>query len=214
MKNIIISSALIILSSTYLSKAQVTIAESRDRIVFGAKAGINNSNVYDEKGDEFKADAKIGFAGGVFVGIPIGKFIGLQPEVLVSQKGYQATGKLFGTPYSNTRTTTYLDVPLQFQIKPIEYITLLAGVQYSYLLNQTDKFEFGSNSAIQEQEFKNDNPRNNIFGAVVGFDINVGHFVLSAKGCWDLQNNAEDGTSTTPRYKNVWLQATVGFRIY
>jgi hypothetical protein len=32
------------------------------------------------------------------------------------------------------------------------------------------------------------------------------------RGSWDLKNNNGDGTSTTPRYKNVWYQATVGYR--
>ncbi len=88
------------------------------------------------------------------------------------------------------------------------------GVQYSYLLHQKDVFAFGSNSIAQDQEFKNDNARKNIFGAVVGLDITFKHFVFSAKACWDLQNNADNGSSYTPRYKNVWLQATVGFRLY
>jgi hypothetical protein len=100
------------------------------------------------------------------------------------------------------------------QIKPAEFLTFLAGVQYSYLLHQKDVFAFGANSVAQDQEFKNDNARKNIFGAVVGLDITIKHFVISAKACWDLQNNAGDGSSYTPRYKNVWLQATVGFRLY
>ena len=30
----------------------------------------------------------------------------------------------------------------------------------------------------------------------------------------DIQNNNGDGTSTTPRYKNVWFQGTLGFKFY
>jgi len=31
---------------------------------------------------------------------------------------------------------------------------------------------------------------------------------------WDLMKNNGDGTKTTPRYKNVWAQVSVGFRIF
>src|ERR1035441_1494519 len=196
------------------SKAQDADIDPRGKLAFGLKAGVNRSNVYDATGQNFIANPKMGFAGGVFIGIPIGKYLGIQPEALISQKGYRATGTLLDSPYSDTRTTTYLDIPLQLQFKPFEFLTLLGGVQYSYLLHQRDVYTFGTNSVAQDQEFKNDNARKNIFGAVLGVDITINHFVISAKSCWDLQNNVGNGSSYTPRYKNVWLQATIGFRLY
>jgi hypothetical protein len=47
-----------------------------------------------------------------------------------------------------------------------------------------------------------------------GFDITMKHIVLSARAGWDLQENHSDGTSSTPRYKNVWYQGTIGYRFY
>lgn len=214
MRKSILTLAAIITTFTTTIVAQDSDNNIREKLTFGVKAGLNRSNVYDAKGQDFKADAKFGFAGGVFVGIPLSKYLGLQPEVLISQKGYQSTGTLFGTGYADSRTTTHLDIPLQLQLKPVEYLTFLAGVQYSYLLHQKDVFTFGNNSVEQDQEFKNDNARKNIFGAVVGIDVNIDHFVFSAKACWDLQTNAGNGSSFTPRYKNVWLQGTIAFRLY
>src|SRR6185312_10790629 len=215
MKKSSIILAVLVAGLAIVSKAQtMPIDDERNKLVVGAKAGANMSTVYDASGDNFKANPKLGFAGGVFVGIPIGKYLGFQPEVLFSQKGYQSTGTLLGGTYTNTRTTSFLDVPLQLQFKPTEFITFLGGVQYSYLLHQTDVFAFGSNSVAQDQAFKNDNVSKYIFGAVFGIDVNVDHFVISGKACWDLQNNNGDGSSYTPRYKNFWLQVTVGFRLY
>ena len=209
---------IIILTSIFVSYANISIAQeekdSREKLVLGAKAGVNVSNVYDEKGQDFTANPKAGFAGGVFLGIPIGKYLGVQPEVLFSQKGYQSTGTMLGSSYSDTRTTSYLDIPLQIQFKPISMLTFLGGVQYSYLLHQQDLYVFGANSVAQDQQFKNDNARKNIFGAVFGIDANIDHFIVSGKACWDLQNNVGDGSSYTPRYKNIWFQLTVGFRLY
>jgi hypothetical protein len=181
-------------------------------MMFGIKAGANYSNVYDAQGEEFHNDAKFGFAGGVFISIPIGKFLGVQPEVLYSQKGFHATGKLLGGTYDFTRTTNYIDVPLFIRLKPSKYFTILAGPQYSYLLSQNDVYGNGSTTAAQVTEFKNDNIRKNTLSVAGGFDINIMHTVIGARAAWDITNNNGNGTSTTPRYKNMWLQATVGFR--
>ncbi len=148
------------------------------------------------------------------MGIPIGKIIGIQPEVLISQKGFKGSGSLLGFPYSTSRTTTYIDIPLQLQIKPSEFIHIVIGPQFSYLLNQKDKYTFGSNSQEQEKEFENDNIRKNILGFVVGLDILLAkNLVRTGRVGRDLQNNNGDGSSTTPRYKNQWLQFTLVYKI-
>ncbi len=193
------------------------IGRSRDakrKLVLGLKAGINRSNVFDEQGLDFVADSKSGFAGGVFLAIPLGGFLGLQPEMLISQKGFMSTGRIDGDSYTLERTTTYLDIPLQIQLKPFRFFSVVGGIQYSYLLNQKDGLNFGSNSSEHNQDFKNDNIRKNILGLVAGADINIQHMVLSGRMSWDLMANRGDGSSYTPRYKNVVLQATLGYRFY
>jgi len=188
--------------------------DNREKFQFGLKAGINYSNVYDERGDQFNADAKFGLAAGAFIDIPFGKYLGIQPGVLISQKGFQANGMLLGSTYNFTRTTTYIDIPLLFSFKPSEFFTLLAGPQYSYLIHQRDVFANSNSSYAQEQEFQNDNIRKNIFGVVGGIDINMKHITLGARVNWDIQRNNGDGTATTPQYKNVWFQGTVGYKFY
>lgn len=204
--------AVVFASLANYSSAQVTEPDFRNKITLGLKAGANYSNVYDSQGEEFDADPKLGFAGGGFLAIPIGEKIGVQAEMLISQKGFKATGTILGSTYNFTRTTTYLDVPIMFQLKPIEMFTILAGPQFSYLMKQKDVFQNSAYSYLQEKEFENDNVRKNILGFIGGVDINIVHVVVSARVAWDLVNNRGDGTSSTPRYKNVWAQATIGYR--
>lgn len=215
MKKITITSLIIILSVSLFTVngfAQNTPAESRKSVNFGIKAGINFSNVYDSKGEQFNANGKIGAAAGIFVSIPIGKFLGFQPEILFSQKGFKATGSILGSGYSFTRTTNYLDIPLFLAIKPTSVLTLLVGPQYSYLMKQDDVFKNSITSVDQQRVFNNDNIRKNTLCFVGGADVNLMKLVLSARAGWDIQNNNGDGTSSTPRYKNVWYQATIGYR--
>lgn len=209
-QKLILASAIGILSVASLNAQS---AEGTDKLTAGIKAGLNISNVWDENDQEFQADSKVGFAGGVFFGIPIGQYLGVQPEILISQKGFQGSGTLLGFPYSTSRTTTFLDIPVQIQLKPSPFITVLAGPQFSYLLKQNDVFTFGDNSTEQQEEFTNDNIRKNILGFVGGFDVNYSHIVFSGRVGWDLQTNNGDGTSLTPRYKNRWFQFTLGVKI-
>lgn len=215
MKNSILLFAIIALTginSYSQTDSTTSTSDQRDHLLFGVKLGLNYSNVYDAQGENFVADAKFGVALGGFVSIPIGTFIGVQPELLYSQKGYKSSGTYLGTSYSMTRTTDFLDIPIYFVVKPVENISLLFGPQYSYLLKRTDDFTGGSLSASDIQTFTNDNLRKNIFGLAGGLDINIDHLIIGLRAAWDTTSNNGDGTSYTPRYKNMWYQATIGFR--
>lgn len=185
----------------------------RERIHFGVKAGLNSSNVYDSQDEEFNTDPKLGLAVGVFVTVPIGRFLGVQPELLFSQKGFKASGQLLGGAYDFKRTTNYIDVPLFVTLKPIPLLTILAGPQYSYLMKRTDEYTVGTTDIVQQEAFENQNLRKNTLCFVGGIDLNIKRIVIGARAGWDLQNNDGDGNSSTPRYKNAWIQGTLGFRI-
>jgi len=189
-------------------------SDSRTKLAFGLKVGTNFSNVYDSEGEEFDADPRLGFVGAAFIAIPIGAFLGVQPEIAYSQRGFQGSGVILGGHYDISRTSNYLDIPVFFVLKPIETVSIMAGPQFSYLISQKDVFSNGVTTIEQELAFENDNIRKNTLCFVTGLDINVNHFVISGRAGWDLFKNNGDGTSTTPRYKNVWGQLTIGYRIF
>ena len=210
MKKVILLIVLVTIS-VITSNAQST--DNRNAVSFGIKAGTNYSNVYDEQGNDFVADSKFGFAAGAFVAIPLGKFIGIQPEVLYSQKGFKSSGTYLGSTYSMTRTTEFIDVPLLLAVKPIAQLTLLFGPQFSYLMKQKDEFTGGTISSTQQQDFNNNDITKNIMGLTGGADINLNdNLVLGLRAGWDIKTNEGDGNSSTPRYKNMWYQATVGYK--
>lgn len=120
-------------------------------------------------------------------------------------------GLLVGREYKFTRTTTYLDIPLQLGFKPSEFFTIVAGPQFSYLLEQKDEFTSAFSNTMDKQAFDNENIRKNILSLVAGVDINLMHFIVGTRAGWDLSNNHGDGSSSTPKYKNVWFQGTVGY---
>ncbi|TCO07265.1 porin family protein [Natronoflexus pectinivorans] len=221
MKTLISIAIIVFLSSNYLDSQNTQYntedsyrTDSRENFYFGAKIGTNYSNVYDTQGEEFVADSKFGIATGVFVSIPIGKNFGVQPEILFTQKGFKGTGRILGEPYELTRTTNHIDIPIYLQLKPIKYVSILAGPQYSYLIKQKDVFETASSSIETQEEFLDQEIRKNTFGFTGGLDFNFEHIVLGTRIGWDLLKNNGDGSSETPRYRNVWYQFTLGYRFH
>jgi len=192
--------------------AQKSSADFREKLTFGVKAGANLSNVYDSQGEQFNADPKLGLAAGVFVALPLGKYFGIQPEILFSQKGYKGSGSILGSDYSFSYTSNYIDVPLLLAFKPISLISVVVGPQYSFLVKDNYTFNSALINVDQEYEFENDNIRKNTLSILGGIDFNLNSIVIGTRVGWDLQANKGDGTSETPRYKNIWYQATIGFR--
>lgn len=209
-KTILAIAALVLMVNVGSSQNQ--IIDTRSKVQVGFKLGANLSNVYDTNDESFTADSKLGLAGGAFAAIPIGSFLGIQPEFLFSQKGYKGSGSILGSEYSYSRTSNFIDVPIFVSVKPSSFLTILAGPQYSFLVKETYKFENEFINITDEQEFENDNIRKNILCFVGGVDANFNMLVVGARIGWDLQHNNGDGTSTAPRYKNMWYQATVGYR--
>lgn len=180
-------------------------------VAFGVKFGTNYSNVYSIDGLKFISYPKFGLAGGIFLGIPINQYFGIQPELLFSQKGYMAEGILFGSKYIITRTSNYIDIPLLLVINPAEYFSFVVGPQYSYLLSQKNKFENAQTSIEQEKEFDDESTRPSMFGFTGGFDTHFSAIILGGRVGWDFLKNNTDEETATPRYKNKWFQVTLGF---
>jgi hypothetical protein len=213
MKKILILLSFFMILGTTLCTGQFT-EDSRGKFKLGVKAGANYSNIYDSDGEGFDAEGKFGFAGGAFMMIPLGKVLGIQPEVLFSQRGYKQTGTFLGGNYELTRTTNYIDIPIFLSIKPASFITVQLGPQFSFLTKRKDVFKNPLSTIEQEKEFANDDFRKNTLCAVGGVDININQVVLGVRAGWDVQDNNGSGTSTNPRYKNVWLQASLGFLVF
>ena len=186
-------------------------ADYREDLRFGVKAGFNVSNVYDTEGEAFVADSKAGLALGGFISIPLNKYIGFQPELLLSQKGFTGNGKFLGTAYKFTRTTNHIDVPLLLQFKPARFLSILSGVQYSYITSSVDEFKTEFGTVENKSQFTNDDIQKNLFGLMIGVDFHIGkYFLLSGRAAWDVMNNRGNGDTKTPRYKNQWVQLTAG----
>lgn len=213
MKTIVYATAILLSAGTAFS--QLGADDSRDELFFGVKAGINVSNLYNENSANFQGDAKTAFAGGVFFQLPINRFIGIQPELLVSMKGYQATDNSGSTISTFKRSLSYIDVPVMLQIKPVRFFTLLIGPELSFLANTTDSHitTSGASTTTSSTTYQPTNLRKVNAGVLAGFDLNLGrHLVIAPRVGWDLLSNNPNNGPNNPSLKNFWFQACVGLR--
>jgi hypothetical protein len=186
---------------------------AKKQVLFGVRAGLSKSNIYAAS-SVLSASPRNGFSGGVFMALPIGSLLGIQPELILIQKGFSGTGTMNGERYDIIRTTTHLDIPIQVQLKPFRWLTILAGPQYSYLLKQTDQVTYGTAQQPPATRFSDVDLNQNLFGTLVGFDINVRHLMFSWRSGWDLTASPRSNTAAVPGYRNRWTQLTLGYRFY
>lgn len=205
--------SIIIIAGICIASVAIAQTDSRNSFLVGFKGGVNNSSLFDTHGQSFVANSLWGPVFGGWLSIPICTYVGIQPEVLYSEEGYSGSGMTDELAYSYTDRENFLDVPLLIQFKPSPNLYLLGGPEYSYLLSRNYTFSQGTTSETTQQSFSNENLRRNILGLMFGMDINFSHLTLGARVAWDLQDNDGNGTSTLPRYRNIWGQVTLGFRI-
>ena len=188
-----------------------TAASAQDRIKFGVKAGLNLSDIIKGDGNNnFDTKVKAGFNAGVTAEIPLIAGLAFTPEVLYSQKGYKLTSS-FG---EFTQTTNFIDVPILASFRLGSSFNIVAGPQVSFLLSTKNKFENGFGS-VEQTNVENDSDRfkKSQVGGVIGFRYDVNDkFDIHGRYALDFQKNNENGTTTTPEYRNQVFSVGVGVK--
>jgi len=184
----------------------------QDRVSIGAKAGFNIANVYDSKSENFSASPALGFVAGGFLTIPLSGAIAIQPEVVYSQKGYTNTYKNSGSNFKEKWTFNYLDIPLLLVLRMSDAMNIVVGPQINFLLSTDYKLKDGKVSANSKSSYTQD-WRKNTFAGHLGFDFNFGQLSVSPRVSVDVQDNNGKGVSTNPRFKNMFLQITLGYKL-
>ena len=197
-----------------LSISSAAFSQNSDRDLLpriGLKGGLSIATIIKSDNPDVSSQALFGFNGGAVLQLPIGRYIAIQPEVLFSQKGYHATGSNITGDYDYRRYLNFLDIPLLLRINLAKEFGLVVGPQYSYLLSTHTSFKSGGASYQEDVNNDNSNITKNIFGGVIGADINLNrNLFIYGRYTIDFKNNNGDGTSSTPSYKNQVFQFGVG----
>lgn len=174
---------------------------------FGVKGGVSFANIIKTDDSNFKTDYNVGYNAGVFVAVPIIGSLAFQPELMFSQKGYKSdVNNVLGSG-TLTQTTNWIEVPILAKISPVSGFSIYLGPQVSFLTKTNTKFETNAGTVDQTNyEDDADKFKKSIVGGVLGAGFNVGkNLSINARYALDFQKNNEDGSATTPAFKNqVW----------
>ena len=108
-------------------------------ISYGLKGGINFSNLGGSDWD-VNSYYKTSFHGGLFLDISLLGLVGVETGAYYSRKGYvDITHIEEGVILQESDYTyNYIDIPVLLRIKPIPFVSLFAGPQASFFLNQSN----------------------------------------------------------------------------
>lgn len=184
--------------TTYFVNAQA--------VNFGAKAGANLTKV---TGSSFKDEFDFGLQAGFFLEIDFNKQVGFQPELLWSQTATQrAQG--FSTLYPTLVNTAddgnvkldYLSIPLLLRINTGKALTILAGPQYSTIINKNENLMRNSENAF----------KNGDFAAVLGMQLNLKSIRLYGRYNIGLTNIND--IDEKEKWTNQQLQLGLGIKLF
>ena len=113
-----------------------------------------------------------------------------------------------------TQTTNFIDVPILATIKlGGSGLNLVAGPQVSFLLSTKNKFETEMGEIEQQVNEDSDNFKKSLVGGVIGFRYDINNTIdLHGRYALDFQKNNENGSNSTPEYKNQVFSIGFGYK--
>lgn len=174
------------ISLVFLLVVKASIAQ----VSYGIKGGLNFSNVYSTS---LNTNFKQGFHAGVYGKINL-LILAVQPEILFSQRGYVE---------QNVKDVTlnYIDIPVMLKIKVFPMLSIDAGPQFSYLLNEN--IEALGNILTVQPDFKNSE-----VSAAFGASAQIWRFGASARYIVGLSELEKAITS-----KNQQFQVSLSLKL-
>jgi hypothetical protein len=175
----------------------------------GLEIGANVSNQISSSNSNYSTGSLVGLNAGLTFDLPIIYPLSFAPEVLYSQKGYEAT-TIDGI---YTERTNFIDVPLLAKFKVGPGFNFYIGPQLSYLLSTTNTYDDGF-LISREQYYESNNGHKSFLDGVLGVSFDINRSVdLHARYTLDLQQTDSQGSTYVPNYRNQVWQFGIGFRL-
>jgi hypothetical protein len=175
----------------------------------GLEIGANVSNQVSSSNSNYSTGSLGGLNAGLTFDLPIIYPLSFAPEVLYSQKGYEATtdNGIF------TQRTHFIDIPLLAKFKVGPAFNFYIGPQLSYLLSTTNTYDDGF-AVASEHYYENNNGHKSFLDGVLGVSFDINRSVdLHARYTLDLQQTDSQGSTYVPNYRNQVWQFGIGFRL-
>lgn len=211
MKNLILTSALFFVAATATLSAQTdsTIPQ------IGIKGGVNSSSINgDDIGD---TKSRTSFNAGLVAELPLSNRISFQPEIMYSGQGFDIQefdqDNVFDTDDNLEYQLDYVQVPLLLKAYLVEGLSVEAGPQFGFKVNEEIDYEPTSDGGDIEIDDEDSYVKDFDAGVALGasYKFNNGFFV-SGRYVMGLTNIYKDNTPFEGvDAKNYVWQFGVGF---
>lgn len=188
-----------------------TTMSGQEYVRFGAKGGVNFTNMTSDGFDD--TNSRTGFHLGLLGEIPLSDAFSIQPEVLYSTQGAEATIRGLGNADNGGEfRLDYIQVPVLakihlFQGRALEGLSIEIGPSFNFLVNDeiadwTDSPSFTTDSLFSSFEF----------GGAVGASFNFpGGFFASARYARGFTSVFNSDNWDEDAVNNNGFQLGVGF---
>ncbi len=173
---------------------------------FGVKGGVNFTNMTSDGFDD--TNSRTGFNVGLLAEIPVGDRFSVQPEVLYSTQGTEATRNFAGTTYTGEYQLDYVQVPLLAKFYLIDGLAIEAGPSFNFLADEKYDLKSGNIDYEQDSEMASTFEFGGALGASYKFNNGFfidGRYVQGFTDAFDSDSFDEDAI------KNNGFQLGVGF---
>lgn len=177
------------------------------RASVGLEGGLSIANTVSSYNTSYGTSSILGFNAGLVVDIPLVYPLSFEPEVLFSQKGYQANtadGIL-------TQRNNYIDIPLLAKFRIVRGFNILIGPQINIPVTSTTTFNNGF--TVDRESYYTDNSNKSYVAGAFGVSIDLNPNVdIHARYLIDLSSNTYDQNSPIPDYRNQVWQFGIGIK--
>ena len=182
-----------------LASAQTVSAQG---LHVGVKAGVASSTVEFQETD-VAFDRRTGFLAGVFVTLPVARWLTLQPEALYVTKG----GSLAeGAP--TDLELDYLELPVLVRVPVARGLFATAGPSFAYRLRARSLTTFAGET--EEIDLADEIERWDV-GMAAGLGIALGRLDVEARYTHGMRS-IDAGADGSPGVKNRTFALSAGFR--
>lgn len=200
-----ITTGMFVLFAAGYMNAQAEADNTADKsISFGVKAGVNFASFTSTSDDFTDKKARVGIHAGVLSEFPISDMFSIQAEAMYSQQGYKLASAGVLSDDSVEYQLDYINVPVLAKIYLVEGLSIEAGPQFGFKINEeidNETFEDGGDSerdAVEDFEFG--------MAAGLSFQTNMGLFFTGRynRGFTDLVKGQN--------FQNQVIQISAGYK--
>jgi hypothetical protein len=180
----------------------------------GVKGGLNFAGAQGEDIEAFQ-DWKQGYMGGVFLSIKLGRGVGIRPEAMYTQKGYEWSTTIGGEEVLHSINLNYVDIPVFLVLSPVKFLQVFGGPAFGYFIDGQTTISFSDGSV--QQDISSDLDPEDIqepeISAALGAALVLGSVSLEARYMEGRTHIwSENADVTEPGRKSANVQLLFGVR--